>query len=242
MITIVSSFYSNVNNRFDRNFDNYMNYGVSLLRANINKVIFTDNEMYEKICEYENDNTKIILTKQEDIYLYEYINNLDNFKLNTTYPSKDTIDYMFIMCNKTEAIKKAIEINYFNTCDFIWVDFGIKHIFKNNTNEEFIKIIEKLNDKIYDKIRIASIWNPNLLYNVDIYKDITWYFAGGVFGGNKDFLIEFASKTKEKCIQIIKEKKTIMWEVNIWYLVYLENKHLFELYISSHDNTIIQNY
>jgi len=219
-----------------------MNYGISLLKANINKVIFTDQEMYEKICEYENDNTKIILTKKEDIYLYEYMNMLENFKLNTTYPSKDTIDYIFIMCNKTESIKKAIEVNYFNTTDFIWVDFGIKHVFKNNTDEDFIKILENLNHKIYDKIRIASIWDSNLLYNFDIYKDITWYFAGGVFGGNKDFLIKFADKTKEKCIQIIKEKHTLMWETNIWYLVYLDNKDLFELYSCDHNVSIIEHY
>jgi hypothetical protein len=242
MTTLVSSFYSNINKRNDRNFENYLNYGITLLKANINKVIFTDQEMYDKIREYENDNTKIILTKKEDIYLYNYINNVENFQLNTTCPSKDTIDYMFIMCNKTEAIKNAIEINYFNTTDFIWVDFGIKHVFKNNTNEEFIKIVEKLNDKNYDKIRIASIWNPNLLYNVDIYKDINWYFAGGVFGGNKDSLMEFANKTKEKCIQIIKEKNTLMWETNVWYLVYLDNKSLFDFYTCGHNNTIIEHY
>ena len=136
MTTIVSSFYSNVNNRTDRNIDNYFNYGIPLLKANISKIIFTDQEMYDKIYTYENENTRIILTKKEDIYLYEYTNMLENFQLNTTYPVKDTIEYMFIMCNKTESIRKAIELNFFNTENFTWIDFGIKHVFKNDTDEE----------------------------------------------------------------------------------------------------------
>jgi len=242
MTTIVSTFYSNVNKRKDRNFNNYVNYGIYLLKANIPKIVFTDEHMYEEIKDYENENTKIILSKKEDIYLYKYIDRLDNFNLTTTNNLKDTIEYMFIMCNKTEAIRHAIEMNYFNTDNFIWVDFGIKHIF-TCPDIDFIKKIENLRDKTYDKVRIGNIWNPEYLYNFgNIYKNIAWYFAGGVVGGNKNYLLEFANKTKEKCLQIIEEKKTIMWEVNVWYLVYLENKQLFDLYISSHDSSLIDNY
>jgi len=241
MTTIVSSFYSNVNKRDDRSFENYLNYGTLLLQANIPKIIFTDEEMYEKIKKYENENTKILLSKKEDIYLYNYTDMLTNFDINSTNPLKDTIDYMFVMCNKTEVIRKSIELNYFNTDNFIWLDFGINHMF-HCTKDEFIQKIENLKNKKYDKVRIASIWNPNIIYNVDIYKNIAWYFAGGVFGGNKDFLLEFANKTKEMCINIIEQKNTIMWEVNIWYLVYLKNCELFDYYTCDHNSSIIDNY
>jgi len=33
-----------------------------------------------------------------------------------------------------------------------------------------------------------------------------------------------------------------MWEVNIWYIIYNENKHLFDIYKCNHDNSIIENY
>lgn len=33
-----------------------------------------------------------------------------------------------------------------------------------------------------------------------------------------------------------------MWEVNIWFLIYLENKDLFDYYSCDHNNTIIDNY
>ena len=47
---------------------------------------------------------------------------------------------------------------------------------------------------------------------------------------------------KTKYIEIITTKNTIMWEVNIWYLIYKENNDLFDLYLSNHDDSIIDNY
>ena len=239
-MTLVSGFFTNVNNH--KSIEDYFTYGVSILKSNISKIIFTDTNMYEKIKKFENENTKIMLTNKENFYLYKYKNlNLD---LNTDSPLKDTLDYIFIMCSKTEMIRQAIELNYFKTEQFIWVDFGIKHIFKCS-EEEFIKKLENLKHKKYEKVRIASIWDPNNLFvlkNIDIFRDIAWFFAGGVFGGNKDFLLDFVDKTKEKCIRIIEEKKMIMWEVNIWFLVYLDYSTIFDCYPSNHNETIINNY
>jgi len=76
----------------------------------------------------------------------------------------------------------------------------------------------------------------------DIYKNIKWYFAGSVFGGNETTLFDFADKMKEKCIQIINNKQTLMWEINVWYLIYLENREMFNSYICNHDTSIISNY
>lgn len=47
---------------------------------------------------------------------------------------------------------------------------------------------------------------------------------------------------KKKCAEIIQSKRSIMWEVNIWYLIYLENKNLFSPYICNHDESILKNY
>jgi hypothetical protein len=81
-----------------------------------------------------------------------------------------------------------------------------------------------------------------LLYNVDILRQISWYFAGGVFGGNKNSLLQFADLMKEKCIEIINSYNTIMWEVNIWYILYTENPNLFQPYPCNHSISIIDNY
>jgi hypothetical protein len=242
-MTLVSAFFSNINNTVDKNLDSYTRHGIALLKSTIPKIIFVDNDMYERIKCFENENTKIILSKKSDIYLYDYIDKLENFSVHTNNAYKDTVEFMFIMCSKTEMIRKAIELNPFpfNNDQFIWVDFCIKHVF-TCSDEEFIQKINRLYTQTYKKVRIASIWNTKVNISLDIYKDLAWYFAGGVFGGDKESLLSFANHTKEICINVMNEKKTIMWEVNIWFLVFLRHPYLFELYQADHNNTIIDNY
>jgi len=243
MTTLVSGFLTNVNQKIDCNTDKFYQLGILFLQAKIPKIVFVDQIMYDRIHIYENDYTKIILIDKTDYEMYQYMNNdvLTNFSLNTDNLAKDTIEFMFTMCNKTEWIRQATQLNYFNTENFTWIDFGIRHVFKCD-DDTYINILESLYDKTYNNIRIGTIWDLQVIYCIDIYRDISWYFAGGVFGGNKEKLLQFADLMKEKCLQIIFEKKTIMWEVNVWYLIYLENKELFDTYHCGHDNLIITNY
>jgi hypothetical protein len=241
MTTIVSAFISNVNTRKDRTIEKYIEYGKVLLQTKIQKIIFIDEIIFNELKNYSNELTYLIPIKKESMYLYKYKKLITNFNLNSTSPEKDSFEYMVTMCSKTEWITKAIELNYFNSRNFIWIDFGIKHIFNCDDNE-FIKKIENINNKIYKKIRIGSIWNPNIQYYGDIYKDIQWYFAGGVFGGDIKSLLLFSEKTKEMCIKIIQEKNTIMWEVNIWYLIYKEIPELFDYYNCDHNSSLVDNY
>lgn len=241
MTTIVSAFISNVNNRQDINIDKYYNNGKLILQARIPKVIFVDIHMYNKIKNLENELTKIILIDKNDYYLYNYIYQITNFNVNNGNPNKDTIEYMFTMSHKNEWVANSIRSNYFNTDNFIWIDFGIRYLFKCNDNE-FIQKIENLQNKKYDKVRIGAIWNLNINYSGDIYTNIVWFFAGSIFGGHKDYLLIFSDKMKEKCIKIINDKKTLMWEVNIWYLIYKENNDLFDCYKCDHNESLVCNY
>ena len=145
---------------------------------------------------------------------------------------------MYVICCKTECIRLAIELNIFNTNQFIWVDFGIYHIM-NNDEELFIHLITNLNNKSYENIRIAS----GTCYNLEqIFTKIQWFFLGGIFGGHKDKLLEFADLMKQKCIDIMTNEKTIIWEVNIWFLIFLENQELFDRYIADHDASMFAFY
>jgi hypothetical protein len=244
MSTIVSAFVSNINYRKDIDLNKYCNFGKLILKSSTPKILFLDETMYNLIKESDYDplNTRIIKFNKEDLFLNEYKHLITDFELHTTCPEKDTIEYMFTQCNKTDWIKKAIDLNPFHTDNFIWVDFGIKHM-STCSDEEFVEKINNLNNKSYSNVRICSIWDLEPTYIYDIYKDIIWRFAGSIFGGNKYALLVFHEKMKEKCLEIIHTKNTIMWEVNIWYLIYLENKELFNHYTSNnHDDSVIYNY
>jgi hypothetical protein len=242
MTTIVSAFISNINSRKDRNISNYFEYGKSLLKSKTNKIIFLDDNMFELIKDeyYDKNNTLLIKTNKSNLYLYNYKNEITNY-IETDNPNKDSLEYFITICNKTEWMREAIKLNPFNTNNFIWVDFGIRHVFKCD-DVEFIKKIDNLQNRSYNDIRIGSIWDVNIRYNVNLYKNICWWFAGGVFGGSKDKLLIFSDKMKEKCLYIIKYYKTLFWEVNIWYLIYIENKELFNPYSCDHNSSLIDNY
>ena len=160
--------------------------------------------------------------------------------VNTNNPTKDTYDYFCIQCNKTEWIKEAIELNPFNSNQFVWIDFGIYHILEETYS------LQSLNNQLYDKVRIASgsLWRleKHDTYKFNYKKDILWFFCGGIFGGNLEILLKFSRLVKQKCLEMIKKHKHLMWEVNIWYLVWKENPEIFDNYYVSHDKTMIDNY
>lgn len=242
MNTIVSAFVSNVNTRYEDSLTRYYNDGKLLLQSSVPKVIFVDQFMFELIGEcYDKTTTLVIQIKTNEAYLYEYTDQLTNFELHSTDHKKDTIGFMFTMCNKTEWVKQAINLNPFHTNNFIWVDFGLRHVF-HCSDDEFVKKINCMQYKHYDNIRIGGIWDINCKYNIDIYKTVAWYFAGGVFGGNTTALLKFSDLMKEKCISIMTNRNTIMWEVNIWYLIWCENKELFDVYKCDHNATLVDNY
>ena len=244
MTTIVSAFICNINIRKDRDFNKYYEYGKLILKTNTCKILFLDETMM-KLFEsetYDVSNTLLVKINKDSLFLNDYEKIITNFDIHTTSKEKDTIQYMFTQCNKSEWVKNAIELDPFHTDMFVWIDFGIKHM-NHCSDEIFIEKLNNLNDKKYSKVRISSIWDLDVNYYGDIYKDVKWHFTGSMFGGHKDALITFHEKMKEKCLEIIYSKNTIMWEVNIWYLIYLENKDLFDAYKSTgHNKTVIDNY
>ena len=256
MTIIVSAFLGNINNRKDRNAKKYFEYGKKLLSVPIQKIIFMDENYFDLFKKFENENTIIIPFQMKNMYFYENENfyNITKFDLNTNFPEKDTLEYIFTICYKTEFVKQAIkeykkqsikddikdDIKDENE-QFIWIDFGINHVMKCSDTEFQQKIINICSNN-YENVRIGSIWNVNNNYNMNIYKSIHWYFAGGVFGGDSKSLIKFANLVKEKCIETITLNNTIMWEVNIWWIIYKENTELFSIYKCDHDNSIIDNY
>ena len=179
----------------------------------------------------------------ESSYAFLIAKNLHLLNLpKDRLPPKDTIEYMFTMCYKTEFVRKAIQLNNYNASQFIWLDLGIKHMM-DISEEEFAKKVLRLQYLEYPiHIRIATIWNPDYNYDIDLYKDICWCFAGSIFGGNIKSLLEFADLTKETSLKIINEKKSLMWEINVWKIIYNMDRWKFLYYTCSHDNSIIDNY
>jgi len=242
--TIVSGFITDVN-KF-KSLSTYIKYGQLLLQIKIPKVIFVDDKILDQIINPLPEYNTIIPFKLSDMYYYKYLEQLKKTVQFNTNPEKDTVEYMMIQCYKTEWMKMAAKLNPYNTEQFMWIDFGIYHILENgeptkNCIDKFNQFVNQCGKYKTYQIRIPYI-NLQYIKSYDPYKVPCWYFAGGLFGGHKDNIIQFADYMKEYCLKIIKEKNWIMWEINIWGFIHMEHPQIFSLYYGNHDDTMFTNY
>lgn len=244
MATICTAFVTHINHIEFRSYEKYIELGKKLLNQAIPTVCFLEKHIYEEYFAGELSQyplTVFRMFERDQNYLYRYEPILTQFEVETDNPTKDTPGYMFTQCHKTEWVRMAIEENPFQTEDFIWIDFGIFHMIRNEM--EFAIALKALSRKHYTGIRIASCVDPGSpCIQRNIYRQIMWYFAGSIFGGNKDVLLKFATIMKQFTIQMMEEKKHIMWEVNIWYLLYQAYRNMFQPYFANHDLSILSHY
>lgn len=240
----MTAFMTNINVNKSRSYEKYMVYGKKLLAQPIPTVCFLEKQIYD---DYFADSTDLFpytqfhMFERHDNYLMQYENQMmDSFEIYSDNPDKDTPAYMFTQCHKTEWVKMAIEMNSFQTTNFVWIDFGIFHMIQDDL--EFALYLEQLVRKKYDAVRIASCMDLKSECKTDIYRHISWYFAGSIFGGSGVRLMEFADTMKSYCLDIIETQNHLMWEINIWYLIYKQDPTFFSAYHSNHDVSILKNY
>lgn len=245
MTTIVSAFLSDVNRKYPDALERYCRLGRLLLQSTTPKVVFVDETMAALFAGVEcNETTLIVPIQKGDLYLYDYAHLLSRFDVNTTDATKDTAEFMLTMCSKPEWVRKAVELDPFTTDHFVWVDFGIRHVFRCS-DEAFVAKLDALKDRKHPAspaVRIGGIWDLSYPCEQDVYKEVLWYFAGGVFGGSKETLLHFANAMRAKCVELMTEQNTLMWEVNVWYLLHCEQKVQFDTYLCDHNDSIVDNY
>ena len=192
-----------------------------------------------------------------DLFLWSYREMAHRFKLNTGNPAKDTLEYMMVQCQKSEWMAIASQL-YQKTREgskeYVWIDFGVFHMFQGKIDvfqTELYKMSSRIHRRLIQfgesessrgEIMFARCWDPNHVYYGDIYKDVNWLFAGSVFGGCSSRIQQFALRVREKCLQVLREKNTLMWEINIWVLIYREYPEMFAFYPSDHSEIIFRGY
>jgi len=310
--TIVTAFMSQINARGDRPVQKYIDLGKALLSLHIRQIVFIERYIYETYLRNEYRGLGVgcssirffthgghayeyvvlghltfVFFERTDMYLEQYREMATEFSLNTPHPSKDTLDYMFVQCHKTEWVAMAISLDNNNNnnnnnniddraegiCEnavaqrrcsrnnrrgftivsyYAWLDFGIRHMYPSVM--AFDMAIYGLRDRLtlhkHESIGTCSsgvvyapsCWSPEKQYTQDVYREIFWVFSGSAFGGCTKALLEFARRTKTKCIDILTTRRRLMWEVNVWYLVYRDCPGLFSLFYGNHNADIVTNW
>jgi hypothetical protein len=197
---------------------------------------------------------RFVFFEKTDLFLWPYKSMAARFSLNTGNPGKDTLEYMMVQCQKSEwaaiSLQLLHHLSVSTAKEHVWVDFGAFHMFKGKIDVfqiELYKMRNRANRRILQsgespRVQFARCWDPNHPYVGDIYRDVNWSFAGSVFGGGAAAIQTFALYMREKCFQILREKNTIMWEINLWLLIYREHPELFALYPSDHSEILFLYY
>jgi hypothetical protein len=241
-LTVVTAFVADINTREDRTIEDYITLGEKLLMVNIPIIIFIDETTFLRFFagrESEFSNTRFVQISKKDIYLYQYKELAANFSPITENKNKDTYEFIMVQCMKTEWVRQAIEMNIFNTDQYAWIDFGISHFIPNI--DDLNAGIEHMAKASYISLRMPNTKPPDFpFYSRNILHHIVWMFPGSLFGGGKGALLKFAREVKAKCLTLLSDYKLLIWEINVWYLVFFENVQLFDLYkIETHKKDIM---
>lgn len=295
-IVLVSAFLTQINSRVDRNVDKYIEYGKKWIALPFPKVVFLeptvvleyfpdisggfcnvcidDPALEKQLNVFVDVKTQTVFVQFEgaNMYFHKYKRRITRFHLNTPNPKKDTLEYMFVQCFKTEWMRMAVQLceTQFaktwlpsscstNNIQYIWNDFGIYHMFEKHHAEDkdalfresYLQLETRCSRRFVDacssgypfqSVYFAGCWEPQLAIPIDVYTTICWVFAGSVFGGFRDGIIELADKMKRKCIWLMCEKGVLVWEINVWYMLYQDTPRLFEFYRCDHTPAIIHKY
>jgi hypothetical protein len=290
-----------INQRADRNLDKYIALGNVFLLSPVPKIVFLDSAVFDLVLSQHaslgggsiqmkdgtslyyrllaDGNTVVVEYDKRDMYFYSYADRLDQFAVSSANPDKDTVEYMFVQCHKTEWVRLAILLveqlshvqivltdsgdgdvplfELLRACprnnQYVWMDYGIAHMWSGDSLA-FYDDMRATSSRVQSRflgalaagnpmntVYCASCWN-DVSPELDLYREIAWRFAGTVFGGFDDALIQFADLMRKKCTEIMLERRTLMWEVNVWTLVWREHGDLFGFYHCDHTPAMLRNY
>jgi len=240
MTTFVSALVTDINKH--RSLNKYLEYGSLLLSTPVHKVIFLDKSLEEYSKEFINEFNYFIYIDKQSLFYYKDKERCNHFIQKN---DKDTLEYLITQLNKNQWICQAIDVNPHNSEQFIWIDFGIRHMCSNLSDFKFKEQIFRISKKKISKIYIATVKPFFNLYKYDTHSllnSVIWFFAGSIFGGNPNYLLKFAKLTNDKINFILDNFHTLTWEINIWYYIYVDNPDLFHCYLCNHNTTILTNF
>lgn len=245
-ITIVTAFFKLEKNKYN---SNYIEWITNLLQnLNKNLVVYTCPEYFDIIMDLRKnfkDKTHIILISFEDFLVYKY---LDYFKNDLERDHEKYIHniYLYMIWNeKLNFIKKAIDINPFNSNYYCWCDIGYLR------NKAYIPLymhnfpnIEKLTeDKIY-------MLNIDYNFTSEDFKDpfnnkfryLSNTIGGGFIIGKKELIIQMADIYYNKIIPFyINNNLFIGKDQTLYVSLYLLFPNLIKLIKGHNDNYYIPN-
>ena len=241
VVTFVSAFIDRT--RYDpkltayRSLDFYLDHGRRFLEQPVPKVVFLERHIIEQLGSDLSvfPTTTIIPFEKEELLHWPRRDFIHRCTISSwANPQKDTHDYFMVIWNKAEWARRAAELNPYGTTDFVWIDFGIHYICR----QDFSAHISHMKSRTVTegKIRLPGC---GLFYMPPPQPgDLVWYFCGGIFAGNREALTEFAEQ-QAKVLDELLQIEVATWEVTVWFHMVSRCPHLFERYVADHNDSML---
>ena len=209
----------------------------NMLMIDNHMVIFCDEnseELIHSIRSSKLDKTLIIVTNFKEFYSFKYANSfLEHFKMDKEQRVGHNMFLYMIWSEKSNFMKRAIEIDKFNTDYFIWVDIGCFRVpnvnFIHWPNPAKIETMDK------DKVLLLSVtpftleeWECNSKETLPSFQ-FSNRIGGTIFGGGKEVLLKWHQKYYEMLEYFISINRFIGKDQSIMNSVFLLNKDICEL-------------
>jgi hypothetical protein len=233
--TIVTSYFKL--NKSKASHDKYMEWMQNFLIIDNPMVIFCDDKMYNSIRTLRKDKlrkTLILVTSFEEFHCYKYSKDfLEHAKLDAEISVGHSFLLYMIWNEKSNFLKRAIDINPFNSDYFVWCDIGCFR----RPNTEFLnwpnpaRISEMNKDKVL--LLLVNQFTEKEIYNIRLDSLPSFQFAnrigGTIFGGGRDVLLEWHAKYYAMLEHFISINRFIGKDQSIMNSVYLMNKNMVDI-------------
>jgi hypothetical protein len=201
-------------------------------------VVFVDPESAKIVAEFQHEcNLHIVPIYYDELITFQDIKDLELELPNARCTKKDTVEFMTIMNAKAEFMKRAKDINPFNTHHFGWMDFSLGYVFKDHENTyKYLQDIchRPLQTPLYV---VPGCWQKGV--GIDyIDHAINWRFCGGFYVADAKSVEDLYNLYRTHYRRMVKDKKKILWETNIWALLELDHSWNPTWFLADHNDSI----
>jgi hypothetical protein len=233
--TIVTSYFQLNQSKASHN--KYVEWMKNMLIIDNPMVIFCDDKsdkIIQTLREGKLDKTKIIVTNFKEFYSYKYANHfLKHYDMDKEKHVGHNMFLYMIWSEKSHFLKRAIEMDTFQSDYFLWVDIGCFRVPNNN----YINWPDPVKIQTIDKNKVLLLlvksftpdeWQCN---NIDKLPSFQFEnrIGGTIFGGGKDVLLKWHSKYYDMLEHFISINRFIGKDQSIMNCVYLLNKDMCQL-------------
>jgi hypothetical protein len=200
-------------------------------------VIFCDQESVDMIREFRYlyiDKTVIVPLKLEQFYTMKYYNIfLQHYSIDKEIRIGHNPLLYMIWSEKSNFLKRAIEMDPFQSDYFLWVDIGCFR----EPNKKYLKYpdqraIEKLDTSKVLLLQVGPFTQQELACNsIENLPNFMFHnrIGGTIFGGGKDVLLKWHSKYYAMLETFIHMERFIGKDQSIINCVYLLNRDMCDV-------------